>query len=83
MLSGLIIVTSRPGMRGVHWDRFPPRLCRKCWAELAMPRDAFIHERLTRDFSTSFKLRASILEVPSKRGLLIKRGDFVKYMAIE
>jgi hypothetical protein len=47
MLSGLMIVTSRPGMRGVHWNRFPPRLCRKCWAQFAMPRDVFIHETFT------------------------------------
>ena len=78
MSSGLIIVTSRPGMRAVHRDRFPPRLCRKCWAQLAIPRDA--HERFTRDI---FELRAPILEVPFKTGLLIKRGDFVKYAAIE
>jgi hypothetical protein len=53
MRSGLIFVRSRPGMRGVRWDRFPPRACRKHWAQLTMPRDAFIHERFTRDIKTT------------------------------
>ena len=53
MRSGLIFVTSRPGMRGAHWDRLPPRPCRKCWAQLAMPRDAFILERFARDIKTA------------------------------
>src|ERR1700721_2108242 len=74
MSSGLIIVTSRPGMRGVHWDRFPPRLCRKCWAQLAIPRDA--HERFTREISTTFELRAPILEVPFKTGAIDQKRRF-------
>jgi hypothetical protein len=53
MRSGLIFVTFHSGMRGADWDRFALRSCRKYWAQLAMPRDAFIHERFTRDTKTA------------------------------